>query len=341
MVVKKTLPLLSIVEFTGFHLVGLTGWMSLVTMTYYFSGWKIFTLPFLPLPLIGTAVVFYIGFKNNQSYDRLWEARKIWGELTNNSRMLATMVMSYRSEESTGAGEEKIRKQIVYRHIAFLYQLREQLLAPTAWEHLSIQNSWGTGYYNRVQRAKLVSSFEKELAEVSSKSYLSGEEIKGLERFQNKAVQLLNTQTKTIQQLYESKEVNMLQQMEIQTTVRHFHDCQGRMERIKQSPFPREYATFSYLFVCIFVFFLPLGLISEFAKLGSAGIWLTIPVGVIIGWIFVTMEMISDYCENPFEGLRSDTPMLSICREIEINMLQTIGETSIPDPIKPKNHILI
>jgi putative membrane protein len=341
MIVKKTLSLQSIFEFTGYHLLWLAGWMSLVTTLYYFSDWKISALPFLPLPLIGTAVVFYIGFKNNQSYDRLWEARKIWSEITNSSRMLATMIRNYRSGGRSEAAEEEIRRQIIFRHIAYLYQLREQLLEPTVWEHVSMESTWGTGYYNRKRRAKLHCSFEKELDEIASKKYLSVEESINLQGYKNKAVELLNTQTKMIQQLYDSEVVNMLQQMEIQATIKNFHDGQSRMERIKQSPFPREYATFSFIFVCVFVFFLPFGLIGEFYKLGDVGVWLVIPVGVIISWIFVAMEMISDYCENPFEGLRNDTPMLSICREIEINMLQTIGEKDIPDPIKPKSHVLI
>lgn len=341
MIVKKTLSLKSIFEFTGYHLLWLAGWMSLVTVVYHFSNWEILALPFLPLPLIGTAVVFYIGFKNNQSYDRLWEARKLWSEITNNSRMLATMARNYRSGESSEAGDEEIRKQIVFRHIAYIYQLREQLLKPTVWEHVSMESHWGTGYYSRQRRDKLHSSFEKELEEISSKKYLQEEESVNLQEYKNKAVQLLNIQTKMIQQLFESKSLNMLQHMEFQAIIRNFYDGQGRMERIKQSPFPREYSTFSFIFVCVFVFFLPFGLIGEFGKLGSVELWLTIPVGIIIGWIFVAMEMISDYCENPFEGLRNDTPMLSICREIEINMLQTIGEKDIPDPIKPKSHVLI
>lgn len=52
------------------------------------------------------------------------------------------------------------------------------------------------------------------------------------------------------------------------------------------------------------------------------------------------MEMIGDYSENPFEGLHNDIPMLAICRIIEIDLLQTIGETDIPKPIQPKNDIL-
>jgi ion channel-forming bestrophin family protein len=65
-------------------------------------------------------------------------------------------------------------------------------------------------------------------------------------------------------------------------------------------------------------------------------VWLSVPLRVIVGWIYVAMEMIGDYSENPFEGLHNDIPMLSICRTIEIDLLQMIGEKDIPKPIQPK-----
>lgn len=71
---------------------------------------------------------------------------------------------------------------------------------------------------------------------------------------------------------------------------------------------------------------LPLGLVNEFAKLGNWGILLSIPFCVIIGWIYIVMELVGDYSENPFAGLMFDIPMLSICRTIEIDMLRIIGE---------------
>ena len=43
-------------------------------------------LPWLPIALIGTAVAFVVGFQNNAAYDRIWEARKIWGGIVNASR---------------------------------------------------------------------------------------------------------------------------------------------------------------------------------------------------------------------------------------------------------------
>ena len=341
MIVRKTLSLKSIYEFTGHHFLWLTCWMSFVTLLFYFTDSKLMALPWLPLPLIGTAVAFYVGFKNNQSYDRLWEARKIWSDIINGSRMLATTIKNYRSGETNETDGADIRRQIILRHIAYLYQLRQQLLEPAQWEHVSQERSWLVGHYNRRRRAELSARFKDELDTISSTNYLSREEIIQLQRYNNKAVQLLNIQTGMIQELYNSKTINMIQQIEIQAAINVFYNSQGKLERIKQTPFPRKYATFSFLFVCIFIFFLPFGIVGEFSNLGGAGIWLAIPVGSIIGWIFVTMELIGDYSENPFEGLHNDTPMLSICRDIEIDMLQAMGEKNIPDPVKPKENVLL
>ena len=48
-------------------------------------------LPDLPLPLVaflGTAISLLLSFKLNQSFDRWWEARKVWGAIVNDSRTL-------------------------------------------------------------------------------------------------------------------------------------------------------------------------------------------------------------------------------------------------------------
>jgi putative membrane protein len=66
-----------------------------------------------------------------------------------------------------------------------------------------------------------------------------------------------------------------------------------------------------------------------------------IPFGVIVGWIYVVMELIGDYSENPFEGFATDIPMLSICRTIEIDLLKMLGETNLPQPIQPVNEVLM
>jgi len=53
------------------------------------------------------------------------------------------------------------------------------------------------------------------------------------------------------------------------------------------------------------------------------------------------MELIGDYSENPFEGLGNDIPMLSLCRTIEIDLKEMLGEKELPAAIEPRGSVLI
>ena len=342
MIVKKNLSVKDILKFSGQHFIWLLPWMTLVTAVYFFTHWGWITIPWLPLSLIGTAVAFYLGFKNNQAYDRLWEARKIWGGMVNHSRKLATMVKNYRALSDAGTEREEdaaMRKKIIFRHIAYLYQLRSQLLTPTRWEHVSLRGIYGR--YNQKRYNELLMNFTNELDEITRQNYLSDTEKNELKTFNNKATQLLDKQTEAVQALLSSGKIDPMQQAEIQAVISSLYDEQGRAERIKNFPFPRHYASHGFIFTCIFIFLLPFGIVGEFAKLGDNMVWLSIPVGTIVGWVYVVMELVGDYSENPFEGLKNDVPMFSICRNIEIDLLQMTGETDVPKPIGVKTDTLL
>ncbi len=128
MIVKKTITLKGIFEFAGHHIYWLTAYMFIISVLYKVVGWQWISIPWLPVSLSGTAVAFYLGFKNNQSYDRVWEARKIWGGIVNSSRSWGMMVNSFiLNSQLTDEEIRKIKTRLTYRHIAWLYILREQL----------------------------------------------------------------------------------------------------------------------------------------------------------------------------------------------------------------------
>ena len=79
----------------------------------------------------------------------------------------------------------------------------------------------------------------------------------------------------------------------------------------------------------------------ELLKEGDLALWLSIPITTLIAWIYVMMEIIGDYTENPFQGMPNDIPMLSLCRTIEIDLREMLGETDIPAAIKAKNGVLM
>ncbi len=138
MFIRKNLTFKGIMSFTGGHLIWITLWVSLVAFAYKFFHLEWLRIPWTPVAVIGTAVAFYIGFKNNQAYDRLWEARKIWGAIVNSSRAWGSTVKGFVSHQFTDTKTplQPVHQTLIHRHISWLYILRRQLLIPTSWEHI-------------------------------------------------------------------------------------------------------------------------------------------------------------------------------------------------------------
>ena len=131
--------------------------------------------------------------------------------------------------------------------------------------------------------------------------------------------------------------------MELQKILYDFYVHQGKAERIKKFPLPRQYANMSFIFVGIFIFLLPFGMINLFTA--SEGIdwhiWIAIPLSVLLGWVYLVMELVGDYSENPFEGMGNDIPMYALTRTIEIDLLEMIGEKKLPPPVEAINGVLM
>lgn len=343
MYVNKNLNLNLMWRTGGGHLVWITAWSTCVLFLYIFLDLKWIPIPWIAVGVVGTAVSFYIGFKNNQAYDRMWEARKIWGGIVNISRMWGSNLRGYISSEFTTVDKELKNdtiKKLVYRHISYLYALRNQLLIPAPWEHVSLNSHVASVNKKRMEKFG-IGMVDNSLTENMFQKYLDKAEYSELTRSANMATQIIDIQSQHLKQLHEKNIISDFKHIALQNILNDFYVEQGKAERIKKFPLPRQYANASLVFVSIFIFLLPFGLIAEFAKLGSYGIWLFIPVVTIIAWMFLLMELVGDYTENPFEGLGNDIPMLSICRTIEIDLMQMIKDNDIPEPIEAINGILM
>lgn len=345
MFIQKNYSLKGVLTFSGGHMVWLTAWATLVTCLYELAKWKWMTIPWLPLSVIGTAVAFYIGFKNNQAYDRLWEARKIWGGIVNSSRAWGSIVKAYVSNQFVAENHspESIlltKQKLIYRHIGWLYSLRSQLLIPTPWEHIS-QGSHVARITQRRMETFGVGLLDDDVTSKALKKFLPDSEYERLIAYKNTATQIIDQQSQDLADLRESGMIEDFRHMELQKILNDFYVHQGKCERIKKFPLPRQYGSMSMIFVGIFIFLLPFGMVSEFAKLGEMGAWLSIPFTVLVAWVYLIMELVGDYSENPFEGLGNDIPMLSLCRVIEIDLLEMLGEKDIPPAIEAKNGVLM
>jgi putative membrane protein len=296
------------------------------TCCYVLLDFKWLAIPWLPIALLGTAVAFVVGFKNNASYDRMWEARRIWGAIINASRGWGIMVKDYVSSKHTTAAIsdkelKKIHQQLFYRHFAWLTALRYQLREPRTWEAIYKKHNaeYKEKYFTVDEHVNKI--------DIALQAYLTDEEYKLVMQKTNRATQIIALQSAHLKKLLESGLIEDFRHMELEKILLELYN-------------PRQYATLNKWFIKIFIILLPLGMLQEFEKLGGNLIWLAIPFSALASWVFTTMERIGESSENPFEGSANDIPITAMSRTIEIDLREMLDETTIPPAIKPTNNIL-
>lgn len=301
---------------------------SAVVFIYKIFDFHFIAIPFLPVASIGTAVAFYVGFKNNQAYDRLWEARKLWGGITNVSRTLSASYISLINDKEN-------QKDFLLRHIVYINVLRLQLRKTIHW-----------ATNNEDYHKKYVSDSDEinEYNEAIENLFQKYNKIDIYERIKHKeniASYILRYQFSQIKKLKKEKLLDEYEHSDLTKLLGELYNLQGGCERIKSTPLFRQYSLFSRIFVELFIFLLPFALLNEMSKFGQYGIWFVIPFTILISWVFMTMEQIGESSENPFDNGATDIPISSICRNIEIDILEQLDETNLPEKIEPFNDVLL
>lgn len=285
--------------------------------------------PWQPVSVIGIAVAFYLGFKNNSSYDRTWEARKIWGSIVNNSRSFAAAIIAF----VQGDNAKELKKEMIFRHLAWLTALRHQLRLSREWEHTDERlNNRFSPTICEDYNAKLFS----ELSE-----FLSGDELAYLQTKSNVATQVMRLQAERLQDLKDQDYIEDFRHMELHQFMVSFYEDQGKSERIKNFPFPRQYASTALWLTMVFAVFVPFGMMDVFRAHNAWLHYLSPLISGLVIWIFFLMEKIGDYSENPFEGTYNDVPITSIARGIEIDLKEMLDLESIPKPIPSEKGFLM
>lgn len=168
----------------------------------------------------------------------------------------------------------------------------------------------------------------------------------------NKAAAILHLQSNHLKQLKERQLIWEFAFLELEQVLKEMFDLQGKTERIKNFPYPRQYATLSHHFVWIFILLLPLALVAEFDTLatkietpfpliGQYFVWLAVPFCSAVTWVFHTMMRIGTVGENPYEGTANDVPISTIARGIERDLRQLMDEDGekIPSQFPEKFHV--
>lgn len=289
-------------------------------------------VPWQPIAMLGTAVAFMTGFKSNAAYGRLWEARQIWGGIVNASRAWALGVRDFVGDPSAPEVVEAHRR-LVYRQLGWLTALRFQLREPRLWETQRDRHNmeFREGHYVIPERHAELSTELEAFLDAADRKLVLGKK--------NRATAILSLQSADLRAAAERGWLGDYKHVELSRAVSNLIDLQGRCERIKNFPYPRQFSTLNLIFVWLFIGLLPLGMVAELAKTGTAWTWVALPLTVVVAWVLHTMDKIGDASENPFEGGPNDVPITTMSRAIEIDLKDLAGESDLPKPILPVGEI--
>ncbi len=188
-------------------------------------GWRV-GLTYVPFTSIGVALAIFLGFRNTASYERYWEARKLWGEMLNASRSLTRQYVAW-----VGGSDPAQARPFVYRLIGFVHALRHQLRQTDPIPEL--QGLLDAPLLDSLRAARsrpslILQSLGHGVAEASAR-------------------QGLHPQVAAV----------------MEQGLMDLTDVQGGCERIANTPIPFAYSVIVHRTVTIYCFLLPFGLLGN------------------------------------------------------------------------------
>jgi len=293
-IVRRKLDLLRLARIVGPHLAVLLAYDILVTVLYVALDWRWVSIDDLPLPLLGSAIALVITLRNNAAYDRWWEARSLWGSVVNNSRSFARGLITMTSDRA-------LQATLVRHQIAYALSLRCHLLRKAPWDALD-------GYLPTATLSRLRSALNVPVA----------------------------IHVEIARQLATARSRNDIDSMSLaalDVTLSALANAQGGLERIKNTPLPRQYGHFPQVFTRVYCLLLPVGLVHDLTYLTPVG-------STVIGFMFLALDRIGRDLEDPFENTLHDIPMQAITRTIEADLLQAIDSEDLPTPVRVQDGVL-
>ncbi|WP_213279380.1 bestrophin family protein [Chryseobacterium indologenes] len=207
--------------------LGLLLMLSLL-VTYFHGTILSFKVPLNPAPLtlFGFVLALFLGFRNNASYDRFWEGRKLWGALLNTARALTRQALTLKN----------FNNQVSVHHFvqllsAFVFALKHQLRGTDAYEDLQVRLN------------------EDELKIVAASKY--------------KPAVIMRLLAEWVQKAKEEGGMDSIQQARFDENFDKLSDILGGCERIISTPIPYSYRVLLHRTVYIYCFLLPFGLVDS------------------------------------------------------------------------------
>jgi putative membrane protein len=265
---------------------GLIAWVLIEPL-----GYTLLQLPAIPISIMGAAIGIFVSFRANQSYDRWWEGRKLWGRMINSSRHFCDQVLRYAAPE-----DEEQAKGIVTRHIAYVHTLRCLLRGESPFEDADYKRM---GPDTPLHRAST-----------------------------NLTHLLLDEQLTELVDLNNAGRLDSFRLQSMDSTLMDFLNIQGGCERIKGTPIPRGYGFIVEVLIQIFAIILPFSMVHD---MGWVAIPFNVLVCLSFALISEAGRVLEDPFTMFYNGLPLHNLSVKIERNLRQRMGQELPPAVVAD----------
>jgi len=287
-------------------------------------------LTVLPFQLVGVALGIFLGFRNNTSYDRFWEGRKLWGRMVNTSRSLTRQILTMIGpiqKEWDGRLTDGMRSH----YYGELPNQTAREAEPDVDELLVFHEEMVHRVAAYVHCFRMALRDETDLDQL--RPLLHDKEIRNLDSESNRPTAIMQTLGDRFREAWLRGWIHSQHFVVLEASLTEMTNIQGGCERIKATPIPFSYTALIHKIVAVYCYALPFGIVNVTG-------WFTPVVVAMIAYAFFGLDSVGDEIEDPFGEDLNDLPLSTISRMIEVNIRQRINDQDLPPLLKAKNNVL-
>ena len=236
---------------------------------------------------------------------RVGEAYSRWWEARGHWGLIVNDSRSFARQITSLVSDESAHTRMVHRHLAWLNSLRHALRGVD--DRLSIS------------------------------PFIPEAELANLDRAKNRATQLMQQQARDLEELQAAGALDPIGRLVLEETLSKLTNHQGGCEKIKHTGFPDRVAYFSRFTAWGLAITIPCVVLEADNQIDLIDMIVT----PFLMLSFLLTERLGADLKTPFANRVNDTPMTALCRTIEIDLRQQLGETEIPEPIEPVAGVLM
>lgn len=323
---------------------------------------ELLRLEFGPFTALGVAISLFLGFHNNASYDRWWEARKLWGKQIivtrdlarflagvmdvddgtvydpldkNNefksSRTAVTKVPSTDtsvSDNDVSADLETNRVSTNWNGIIQSMNVSPKHTDPKAYKYASWQAhciflSVAHTHAFRYQMRNSCKMDGRITALHDRNRFLNPAEEKHLLSCKNNANTILMFASKILGKAHRAEKIDTYSMIHVQKIIDSMCFMQTAAERISNTSLPLAYSLLVHRTSVLYVLLVP------FAIAPTIG-WWTPLFTAIVAYTFFGLDELAKEIQEPFRDRPMCLALSAMCRTIEIDALEILGEETPP-----------